>query len=188
MRHFSFLIPFALAAACGSNTNTGNDGGTCTPTTCAAQSKTCGDIVDGCGKSLHCGDCTGSDTCGGGNTANVCGTGACTTQTTCADQQKNCGLISDGCSAVLDCGTCGSGSTCVDNVCKTSTTTDAGGSDVSNPSVCDQTCMQGANAVCCTTCGCKTTDCKPACTQPLKWDCEMGCCFDYTALKCASGG
>jgi hypothetical protein len=50
--------------------------------------------------------------------------------------------------------------------------------------VCDPTCMQSANAVCCTTCGCKQTDCKPACESPLKWDCEMACCFDYTALKC----
>lgn len=180
---FSYFFFFGLAAACGSSTNTGGDADTCTPTTCAAQSKNCGDIVDGCGKSLHCGDCSGTDTCGGGSSANVCGAGTCTNTTTCADEGKNCGLISDGCNAVLDCGTCGSGSTCVANVCTTTSSGDAGKSDASS-SQCDSTCMQGANAVCCTTCGCKTTDCKPACESPLKWDCEMQCCFNYTTLKC----
>jgi hypothetical protein len=185
--YFSFIAALALAGACSSSSNTGGDAGTCTPTTCAAQNKNCGAIVDGCGKSLQCGTCSGSDTCGGGNTANVCGTGTCTNLTTCAAEGKNCGLISDGCNAVLECGDCGAGTTCggggVANVCGATSSTDAGGSDAST-SVCNPTCMQGANAVCCTTCGCTTTDCKPTCADPLKWDCEMGCCFNYTTLKC----
>ncbi len=45
----------------------------CTPTTCAAQGKTCGTILDGCGGSLVCGSCTAPQTCGGGGIANVCG-------------------------------------------------------------------------------------------------------------------
>ena len=50
-------------------------GGTCTPTTCAAQGKNCGTISNGCGGALSCGTCSGSQTCGGGGVANVCGGG-----------------------------------------------------------------------------------------------------------------
>ena len=35
----------------------------CTPTTCAAQGKTCGSISDGCGKTLDCGPCTCASGC-----------------------------------------------------------------------------------------------------------------------------
>jgi hypothetical protein len=45
----------------------------CQPTTCADEGKNCGTISDGCGATLSCGSCTGSDTCGGGGLANVCG-------------------------------------------------------------------------------------------------------------------
>ncbi len=45
----------------------------CTPTTCAQKSANCGSIADECGGTLNCGSCTGSDSCGGGGTANVCG-------------------------------------------------------------------------------------------------------------------
>jgi hypothetical protein len=45
----------------------------CTPTTCAAQGKNCGTILDGCGGTLTCGACTAPQTCGGGGIANVCG-------------------------------------------------------------------------------------------------------------------
>src|SRR5881296_2312130 len=47
----------------------------CTPTTCAAQGKTCGTIPDGCGGTLTCGACTAPQTCGSGGIANVCGLG-----------------------------------------------------------------------------------------------------------------
>ena len=50
--------------------------GTCTPTTCSAQGKTCGSISNGCGGTLECGTCTSPQTCGGGGTANVCGGGS----------------------------------------------------------------------------------------------------------------
>lgn len=46
----------------------------CTPTTCEAEQKNCGDIPDGCGGTLGCGQCTGDpETCGGGGVENVCG-------------------------------------------------------------------------------------------------------------------
>jgi hypothetical protein len=87
-------------------------GGTCVPTTCAAQGKNCGAIPDGCGGMLTCGSCTAPATCGGGGTANVCGTGACT-PTTCAAQHAECGSIPDGCGHTLTCPvTCGSPATC----------------------------------------------------------------------------
>src|ERR1019366_6344885 len=49
-------------------------GGTaCTPTTCAAQSATCGSISDGCTGTLSCGSCTAPETCGGGGVTSACG-------------------------------------------------------------------------------------------------------------------
>ena len=83
----------------------------CVPTTCAAQGKDCGTIADHCGGTLDCGMCTGSSTCGGTGTANVCGQGACTA-TTCAALNLNCGQVSDGCSATLSCGKCVAPDTC----------------------------------------------------------------------------
>jgi hypothetical protein len=53
----------------------GVGGGSCTPTTCAAQGKNCGTIADGCGGTLACGICSSPQTCGGGGTVNVCGGG-----------------------------------------------------------------------------------------------------------------
>jgi hypothetical protein len=40
----------------------------CTPTTCAAQGKTCGSIADGCGGALSCGTCPSGQTCSASNT------------------------------------------------------------------------------------------------------------------------
>ena len=47
--------------------------GPCTPTTCAALGKNCGNPADGCGGTLSCGSCTSPQTCGGGGVANLCG-------------------------------------------------------------------------------------------------------------------
>ncbi len=43
----------------------------CAPTTCSQLAFACGDAADGCGKSLHCGDCTAPDACHGGTCAQV---------------------------------------------------------------------------------------------------------------------
>lgn len=73
---------------CGSCTNGlecggGNPGvanvcgnGPCTTqTTCAAEGKNCGVISDGCGKTLDCGACSGSEICGNDNVCASGGTG-----------------------------------------------------------------------------------------------------------------
>src|SRR5207237_570567 len=97
--------------------------GNCTPTTCLAQNKNCGDISDGCSTTLHCGSCTAPQPCGGGGNANrtcvanVCTKNAsCTPRTACAAGQ--CGILSDGCGDVLSCPACATGKSCVNNVCQ----------------------------------------------------------------------
>ncbi|MFT4039287.1 MAG: hypothetical protein QM692_13960 [Thermomicrobiales bacterium] len=62
----------AAPQTCGGGGTPGVCG--CTPTTCAAEAKDCGEIPDACGSTLSCGICTGFHrTCGGGGTPNVCG-------------------------------------------------------------------------------------------------------------------
>ena len=57
---------------CGGGGEPGTCG--CTPTTCEAEEKNCGNIPDGCGGTLDCGECMQDrQTCGGGGTPNVCG-------------------------------------------------------------------------------------------------------------------
>lgn len=61
-----------LPQTCGGSGTPGVCG--CTPTTCEAEGKNCGQIPDACGNTLACGECTESrQTCGGGGTPNVCG-------------------------------------------------------------------------------------------------------------------
>jgi hypothetical protein len=92
----------------------------CTPTTCAAQGKNCGQIPDECGGSLNCGGCSGTgQTCGGGApaVANVCGCTPESDQALCTLEGASCGSITtaDRCGAtrtVSSCGTCsGTGTT-----------------------------------------------------------------------------
>lgn len=95
----------------------------CVPTSCEAEAKNCGNIIDGCGYFLSCGSCSGADTCGGAGQMNVCGhmDVACVPRT-CESLGKNCGSISDGCGGSLNCGTCDeAGESCgasgIENVC-----------------------------------------------------------------------
>jgi hypothetical protein len=88
--------------------------GNCEPTTCEAQSKNCGVIVDGCGDTIDCGGCSGDEVCGLLE-ENVCASTAdvCVPQTQEeACEGKQCGLESDGCGNTVDCGTCPSGQGC----------------------------------------------------------------------------
>lgn len=93
---------------------------TCQPTSCesalaALPSGYCGFVSDGCGGGIdNCATvCTGSETCGGGGTADVCGEGGsvCVPRTT-ADCGTSCGPISDGCGSTVDCGGCTDPETC----------------------------------------------------------------------------
>jgi hypothetical protein len=83
------------------------EGACCTPTTCAAQAKNCGQVDDTCGGTLTCGSCTPPQTCGGGQPGvpNICG---CTP--TCPPNA--CGPSPDGCGGIIDCQTCTPGDVC----------------------------------------------------------------------------
>ncbi len=89
--------------------NTLNDGGlpdgSCQPTTCNKEGKNCGQISDGCGGTLPCGDCKQGETCGGSGTPNLCGVGTCTPKD-CQTQGISCGQANDGCGNLLNCGPC----------------------------------------------------------------------------------
>jgi alpha-tubulin suppressor-like RCC1 family protein len=101
------------------------------PKTCADLGKNCDDVSDQCGKFIHCGDCTGGDTCGGGGTVGVCGHGAtCTPESDvafCARLGKSCDPVTavDNCntSRTANCGVCQGTQTCggggTPNVCGT---------------------------------------------------------------------
>jgi hypothetical protein len=103
-------VALALLLACkgpGNRSPSGqqpDDDIDCRATTCQAEGKTCGTIVDRCGGTLQCGSCAAGETCGAGG-ANVCGVGSCT-PTTCEAGLKDCGIVSDGCAGTLECGTC----------------------------------------------------------------------------------
>jgi hypothetical protein len=88
-------------------------GGTCTPTTCAAQGATCGMISDGCGGVLTCGTCPSGQTCSG----NKCGAGTNPGPGSCAHDLTCTGAaLASGC----DSGTTVAG--CVAAVCGFSST------------------------------------------------------------------
>lgn len=77
----------------------------CQPMTCGSQGARCGVTIDGCGGTLHCGECTAPETCGGGGIPLVCGQAVCT-PATCASLGKSCGAVPDGCGGTLECGPC----------------------------------------------------------------------------------
>jgi hypothetical protein len=84
------------------------------PQSCAAQSKSCGVIADGCGGTLDCGSCADGASCGI-VTANVCTSLSelcvpATQAVACAG--KSCGVEGDGCGGTHDCGGCADGELC----------------------------------------------------------------------------
>jgi hypothetical protein len=79
---------------------------------CGGPSSECGELADGCGGVLNCGDCPDGQTCGASGVPNRCGSGgsACV-PTACTP--GTCGLLADGCGGTLDCGTdCPAGESC----------------------------------------------------------------------------
>jgi WD40 repeat protein len=58
----------------GSGPGGSGEGGFCYPTTsCLEEHAKCGEIPDGCGHMVDCGDCTAPDTCGGAGVPGLCG-------------------------------------------------------------------------------------------------------------------
>jgi hypothetical protein len=92
----------------------------CEPQDCVDVGATCGQVADGCGGLISCGDCEEPDTCGGGGVPYECGNDGCI-GTTCEAQEAECGYIPDGCGGSLNCGECTPPDTCggsgVPNVC-----------------------------------------------------------------------
>jgi hypothetical protein len=91
----------------------------CQPVQCVQPGGTyCGDIPDGCGKILACGnDCPANQTCGGSGTPHLCGDPNCKPVACMGPNYKYCGTIGDGCGHGLDCGGCPSPQSCTSNVC-----------------------------------------------------------------------
>jgi hypothetical protein len=96
----------------GAGSNLVGDGGTakagdgCVPVGCTSKAATyCGDIGDGCGGHLSCGDCPNGGVCGGGGIAHVCELANCTKGScTPAGGAVYYGVIGDGCGGAIDCG------------------------------------------------------------------------------------
>ncbi len=77
-------------------TITVNNVETCTPTTCSAQNKNCGTILDGCGNSLNCGSCNSGYSCNNNvcledQVASSCGDGTCNGSESCYTCSNDCG-------------------------------------------------------------------------------------------------
>ena len=89
------------------------DAPACVPTSCKAEGIECGDLPDGCGVTLACGDCSADQTCGGAGPGK-CGSGPCV-PATCASLGLQCGQATDGCGEVLNCPSCPGGQTCTED-------------------------------------------------------------------------
>ncbi len=86
----------------------------CEKKTCKDLGANCGDTVDGCANTLHCGDCASDEKCSI-ETANVCTklSDLCKPITKAdACSGKQCGIEGDGCGGQLDCGSCKAGEAC----------------------------------------------------------------------------
>jgi hypothetical protein len=108
----------------GDSGDDGDAGPGCGLRTCALAGATCGPIGDGCGDIIQCGECEGTETCGGGGTPSVCGGSSACIPATCESAGATCGPIGDGCGGMIaSCGTCGEDSVCggdaIPSVCST---------------------------------------------------------------------
>ena len=154
----------------------------CVPATCASRNFDCGDNADGCGGTLHCGSCTGTDFCGGGGfskcgSTSLASDGAalkpCVAKT-CADfPSDTCGQQSDGCGALTaNCNaTCPPGEFCGGGGSSTCGVGTLGGDagDAGDAGVCvPKTCSDFATGTCGTQsdgCGNLTANCT-TCASP----------------------
>ncbi len=104
----------------------------CTPqVSCEAVEAECGEVSDGCGGVLDCGECSAPLDC---SPSNQCEEELCEPKT-CADLGATCGTVEDGCGGQLDCGECSGSDTC-------------GGGGVANQCGCEPTSCELAGAEC----------------------------------------
>ena len=85
----------------------------CTPKTCSQLNAECGNIDNGCGVSLDCGTCSGTDIC---NTDTKQCEATCTPKT-CSQLNAECGNIDDTCGSDINCGICSTNEHCSNNSC-----------------------------------------------------------------------
>lgn len=113
-----WFVALLFCSSCGSKDEHADAGRVCAPRDCASLGLNCGEVDDGKGGCLDCGQCRSPNRCGEGGRANVCGCNP----VTCASREANCGSILEYCSGVMiDCGTCSAPNICGggghDNVC-----------------------------------------------------------------------
>jgi hypothetical protein len=108
----------AAGATCGGAGTAnvcGPQGGACQPIACQqASGQYCGQVGDGCGRTIDCGACPVGQMCGGGGVPGVCATATSSCQPLACQQAggKYCGMVGDGCGKSVDCGTCPTGQSC----------------------------------------------------------------------------
>jgi hypothetical protein len=90
----------------------------CQPKACWEAGAACGAVDDGCGHSLHCGDCDPAWGVCSGLVANICAWwgfvdgGSAHMTGGCAAWSANCGYLPDGDGGLVLCGKCDAGSAC----------------------------------------------------------------------------
>ncbi len=96
----------------------------CVRLTCASEAGFyCGEIGDGCGGTLKCGECPAGNLVCGAVVRNVCGPAVdgCSPLACAQTGGTYCGRIGNGCGALLDCGQCANGLVCggggIESVC-----------------------------------------------------------------------
>ncbi len=139
---------------CGSGRVCDELGSCCQPYDCDQFGAECGTIDNGCGETIQCGGCDGTDTCEG----NVC----CGAPRTCDEMGKNCGPFT-GCGQDLDCGECDAGDTCGVSVANECGCTDGIQNQGETGVDCGGPCLQGCGEG--SPCG-------------LSGECASGFCFD----------
>ncbi len=85
--------------------------GSCQRLTDCPAEVSCGEVGDGCGGAISCGDCPEGMACAEGQCA------PCDPIASCASAGLACGTIGDGCGRRLDCGACAQGEVCRDGAC-----------------------------------------------------------------------
>ena len=95
-----FSTPATPPEACAPGCTTPQPLGQCVPQTCPAQNAECGQLADGCGDIVQCGECPLGESC----VFNRCISGC--VPLSCEDLSAECGAVGDGCGDALECGTC----------------------------------------------------------------------------------